>query len=108
MSCPTYLSVGFDRCDASYLLLNAAANAIGHTWGRQPFGNTAHNSQLLALLTSGEGLHNNHHELPTSARLAMRTGEIDLGWWFIRLARSAGWATIRSRRPEAVEDLVAA
>jgi stearoyl-CoA desaturase (Delta-9 desaturase) len=93
----------------SYLLLNAAVNAVGHTWGKQPNDNTARNSQLLALLTSGEGLHNNHHHQSTSPRLAMARGEIDPGWWFIRAAKRFGWLTLRERRAdERVEEPVAA
>ena len=92
----------------SYLLLNAAVNAVGHTWGSQPHPNTAHNSQLLALLTSGEGLHNNHHHQSTSPRLSMQRGEIDPGWWFITLARRAGWLTLRERRVEQIEEPIAA
>src|ERR1700738_4229062 len=67
----------------SYLLLNAAVNAVGHTWGRRPYGGWAGNSQWLAWMTGGEGLHNNHHAAPTSARLALEPGQIDPGWWFI-------------------------
>ncbi|MEA3018493.1 MAG: hypothetical protein QOI47_17, partial [Actinomycetota bacterium] len=93
---------------ASYLLLNAAVNAVGHTWGSQPNDNTAHNSQLLALVTSGEGLHNNHHHQSTSPRLSLRRGEIDLGWWFIRAAKRVGWVALRERRADAVEESVAA
>ena len=37
----------------SYLLINAAINAIGHTAGSQPEQNTARNSQWLALITCG-------------------------------------------------------
>ena len=92
----------------TYLLLNAAVNAIGHTWGKQPFDNTARNSQVLALLTSGEGLHNNHHALPTSARLAMGRGQVDPGWWFIRVCRRMGWATVRERKADIVDEPVAA
>ena len=47
----------------------------------------ATNTQWLAWLTAGEGLHNNHHAAPTSARLSFRRGEIDPGWWFIAWAR---------------------
>ena len=92
----------------AYLMLNAAVNAVGHTWGRQPFANTARNSQLLALFTAGEGLHNNHHHLPTSPRLAMGHGQIDLGWWFISAARRLRWVTLRDRRPEPAEEPIAA
>ncbi len=79
----------------SYLLLNAAINAIGHAFGRQPHPNRARNNQWLAWITSGEGLHNNHHAAPTSARLALARGEVDPGWWVIRLLLRRGWATVR-------------
>jgi stearoyl-CoA desaturase (delta-9 desaturase) len=85
---------------ASYLLLSGAVNAIGHRFGTQPnAGNHAGNSQWLAWLTAGEGLHNNHHAAPTSARLAMNKGELDPGWWVISLFRRLGWATVRHERP---------
>jgi stearoyl-CoA desaturase (delta-9 desaturase) len=82
----------------SYLLLNAAINAVGHTFGRQPYPNTARNNQWLAWLTMGEGLHNNHHALPTSARLALGRGELDPGWWLIRVLVAVHGATVRVRR----------
>jgi stearoyl-CoA desaturase (Delta-9 desaturase) len=83
----------------SYLLLNAAVNAVGHTWGSQPQDNTARNSQLLAWVTMGEGLHNNHHGAPTSARLAFRRGEIDPAWLLVRFLERRGWATVRHHGP---------
>jgi stearoyl-CoA desaturase (delta-9 desaturase) len=79
----------------SYLLLNAAVNAVGHRFGAQPHANTARNNQWLAWLTSGEGLHNNHHAAPTSARLALQPGEVDPGWWIVRVLERRGWATVR-------------
>ncbi len=79
----------------SYLGLNAAVNAITHTFGRKPYPNTATNLQWLAWLTSGEGLHNNHHAAPTSAKLAFGRGEIDPAWPFISVLRRLGLATIR-------------
>jgi stearoyl-CoA desaturase (delta-9 desaturase) len=82
---------------ASYLLLNAAINAIGHTWGTKPHDNTATNLQWLALITMGEGLHNNHHAAPTSARLALQPGEIDPGWWLVRTLERLGLASVRHR-----------
>ncbi|MGH9182423.1 MAG: fatty acid desaturase [Acidimicrobiales bacterium] len=81
-----------------YLLLNAAVNAVGHRFGRQPHDNPARNSQWLAWITAGEGLHNNHHDQPTSARLAHARGEIDPGWWVIRALSALGWVTPRRRR----------
>ena len=67
-----------------YLGGSAAVNAIAHHFGRRPYPNGAGNLQWLALLTAGEGLHNNHHAAPTSARLSHRWFEIDPGWWVIR------------------------
>jgi stearoyl-CoA desaturase (delta-9 desaturase) len=85
---------------AAYLLMNAAVNSIGHTFGRRPYENSATNLQWLAWLTGGEGLHNNHHEAPTSARFAHRRGEIDPSWWSIKLLSWSRLATIRHRGPK--------
>lgn len=83
----------------SYLALNSAVNAVGHTFGRRPFNGLATNSQWLAWLTAGEGLHSNHHAAPTSARLSFRRGEIDPGWWFITVARRLRWLKVRHQNP---------
>lgn len=84
-----------------YLSLNAAVNALGHTFGRQPQDNSATNLQWLAWLTGGEGLHNNHHAAPTTARLSFRSREVDPAWPVIRGLRRLGWATVRHERPPA-------
>jgi len=86
----------------SYLLLNAAVNAVGHRFGRRPNPGLATNSQWLAWLTAGEGLHNNHHAASTSAHLARARGEHDPAWPAIRLARRLGWLTIRHEEPKPV------
>jgi stearoyl-CoA desaturase (delta-9 desaturase) len=79
-----------------YIGLSAAINAIGHSFGKRPFPNFATNNQWLALLTFGEGLHNNHHALPTSARLAAQARQVDPGWLVIRLLNYLGLATVRT------------
>jgi stearoyl-CoA desaturase (Delta-9 desaturase) len=79
----------------SYLMLSGAVNSYGHKWGRRPYEGHATNNQWLAWLVAGEGLHNNHHAAPTSARLSLHKGEMDPGWWFIRMARRFGWVSIR-------------
>jgi len=78
-----------------YLSTNAAVNAVGHHFGRRPYDNLATNLQWLAWLTMGEGLHNNHHAAPTSARLSLHRGEWDPGWWFIAAARRCGLVKVR-------------
>jgi stearoyl-CoA desaturase (Delta-9 desaturase) len=83
----------------SYLVLNSAVNAVGHTYGRRPFSGFATNSQWLAWLTAGEGLHSNHHAAPTSARLSFRRREIDPGWWFIAVGRRLRWLSVRHQQP---------
>ena len=83
----------------AYLLLNAAINAIGHSWGSRPNDNTATNNQWLALLTAGEGLHNNHHAASTSATFALRRGEVDPGWWVVRALALTRLAVVRLEGP---------
>ncbi len=74
---------------------NAAVNAIGHHFGRRPYPNGAGNLQWLAFITAGEGLHNNHHAAPTSARLSHRWYEVDPGWWVIKALSVVGLAKVR-------------
>lgn len=82
-----------------YLSLSGAVNAVAHTFGNRPYENSATNLQWLAMLTCGEGLHNNHHAAPTSARFSLGRGQIDPGWWFIRIARRLGQAKVRHDAP---------
>ncbi len=100
---PTLGLIGSAAHAVAYLLLSAAVNAVGHLWGRRPHPNLAGNSQWLAWLTGGEGLHNNHHAMPTSPRLSMTRGEIDPGWWVIRLLERFGWARVRQHRPKVLQ-----
>lgn len=81
----------------AYLFLNSAINAMGHRFGRRPYRSFATNSQWLAWLTAGEGLHNNHHAAPTSAHLALGRREFDPAWPAIRIGRRLGWLTVRHK-----------
>jgi stearoyl-CoA desaturase (delta-9 desaturase) len=78
-----------------YLSVNAAVNAVGHYFGKKVYDNTARNNQWLAWLTAGEGLHNNHHAAPTSAKLSLGPREIDPGWWIISLLVKTKQANVR-------------
>jgi fatty-acid desaturase len=69
-------------------------NSATHLWGRTRFetGDDSRNSWWVALLTFGEGWHNNHHAYPTSARHGLRWYEIDLNWLGIRALQLLGLA----------------
>jgi stearoyl-CoA desaturase (delta-9 desaturase) len=60
-------------------------NGLGHWSGGQNFGNTAYNSRVLAWLTGGESLHNNHHAFPRSPKFSLRRTELDPSWIAIRI-----------------------
>jgi stearoyl-CoA desaturase (delta-9 desaturase) len=79
----------------SYVMLSGAINAIGHRLGKQPYKNSATNGQMLALMTVGEGLHNNHHAAPTSARFSLHRSEIDPGWFLVRTLVALRLARLR-------------
>jgi stearoyl-CoA desaturase (Delta-9 desaturase) len=87
-----------------YLLLNAAVNGAGHTFGYKSFENDATNLKLLALITFGEGLHNNHHARPASAKLSAFRGELDPAWPVIRLLEKLRLAKVLSKVDEGWED----
>jgi stearoyl-CoA desaturase (delta-9 desaturase) len=61
-------------------------NSATHMWGsrRFPTKDDSKNSWWVALLTFGEGWHNNHHAHPTSARHGLAWYEFDLTWMQIR------------------------
>ena len=50
------------------------------------------NNGLIAVLSFGEGWHNNHHAHPTSARHGLKWYEFDMNWLAIRLFMLLGWA----------------
>jgi len=78
-----------------YVLLNSSINSLCHMVGYRNFNNKATNIQLIAFLTGGEGLHNNHHQYPSSARFAVKGREIDPAWVVIRLLESVGLAEVK-------------
>ena len=70
-------------------------NSVCHNFGYRSHvtGNRSTNCWWVALLTFGEGWHNNHHALPTSARFGWRWWEVDAVWQTVRLLRAIGLAT---------------
>ena len=78
-----------------YVLLNSSINSVCHMIGYRNYDNKATNLQSIAFLTAGEGLHNNHHEFPTSARFSQMNREIDPAWAVIRLLESLKLARVK-------------
>lgn len=62
-------------------------NSICHLWGRRRFatGDGSRNNLFVALITLGEGWHNNHHHYQSSAKQGFRWWEIDVSYYLIRL-----------------------
>lgn len=60
-------------------------NSAAHLWGYRSFrtNDRSTNNWWVALLTLGEGWHNNHHAYPSSARHGFRYWELDPSWWLI-------------------------
>lgn len=69
-------------------------NSATHIWGSRRFDtrDNSRNNWWVALLTFGEGWHNNHHTYPAAARHGLAWYEIDLNWYGIRTLQFLGLA----------------
>jgi fatty-acid desaturase len=69
-------------------------NSATHLWGSRRFNtkDDSRNSWWVALLTFGEGWHNNHHAHPTSARHGLAWYEFDISWISLKLMKLLGIA----------------
>ncbi len=67
-------------------------NSLTHLMGRRRFAtpDTSRNSWVIALVTGGEGWHNNHHYLPASARSGFTWWELDPTWYALRGLAAVG------------------
>jgi len=79
---------------STVLLFHATVtiNSLAHGYGRRRFDtkDDSRNNLWLALLTFGEGWHNNHHFFPSSSRQGFRWWEIDLTWYGLRVLSALG------------------
>ena len=69
-------------------------NSVTHLWGRRRFATSddSRNNLWVALLTGGEGWHNNHHAFPVSARHGLAWYEVDVNYYGIFLLKCLGLA----------------
>jgi stearoyl-CoA desaturase (delta-9 desaturase) len=88
-----------------------AVNSFAHSFGRRRFEtkeDSRNNAVVNALSMNGEGLHNNHHAFPWSARFSLFPGEIDVGYWVLRGFERMGWASrVRVPTPRLIEERAA-
>jgi fatty-acid desaturase len=69
-------------------------NSATHLWGSRRFAtrDDSRNNWFVALITFGEGWHNNHHAHPTSARHGLAWYEFDISWISLKLMKWVGLA----------------
>jgi stearoyl-CoA desaturase (delta-9 desaturase) len=83
-------------CARTTILHNVvwSVNSFGHFWGYESFPqeNKSRNNAVLALLTFGDGWHNNHHRFPRSAFHGLSATEIDLNGKIITMLERCGFA----------------
>lgn len=67
-------------------------NSVTHLWGYKNFTtkDTSTNNPFVALVTAGEGWHNNHHAFPRSAAHGLKWWEFDLTYLYIRVFKMVG------------------
>ncbi|CAM8994915.1 unnamed protein product [Rhodiola kirilowii] len=71
-----------------YLVLGLGVRIV--SWNT---GDSSRNNWWVAILTFGEGWHNNHHAFEYSARHGLDWWQLDVTWWIIRVLEALGLAT---------------
>ncbi|TDR45842.1 Delta-9 acyl-phospholipid desaturase [Tahibacter aquaticus] len=107
---PQLLVWGFAISTVVLFHATVTINSLAHRFGSRPFetGDQSRNNPWLALLTFGEGWHNNHHFFPGSARQGFRWWQLDLSWYGLQLLAALGlvhslkpvpaWVLAKARR----------
>lgn len=67
-----------------------AHNSGSRDWHVRDAAVQGYNVPWCGLLTMGESWHNNHHAFPGSAKLGLKRGQWDPGWWVLLLLRRVG------------------
>ncbi len=95
---------GFFISTTVVLHATCTINSLSHLFGSKRFetGDDSRNNWLLALLTLGEGWHNNHHRYPGSARQGFFWWEIDFTYYGLKLLQWMGLISDLRPVPERV------
>jgi fatty-acid desaturase len=96
MACGGWSMVMWGLCFRVVFGLHATwlVNSATHLWGKRRFEtrDDSRNNWWVALITFGEGWHNNHHAHPTSARHGLAWYEFDPSWLTLKVLRYFGIA----------------
>ena len=89
---PQMLVWGFFVSTVALFHATVTINSLAHRFGRRRFAtrDDSRNNAWLALLTLGEGWHNNHHFYPGSVRQGFRWYEFDPTWYGLRAMQALG------------------
>jgi stearoyl-CoA desaturase (delta-9 desaturase) len=89
------LVVGFFGSTVLVWHATFSINSLTHLVGRRRYAtpDTSRNSLVLAVVTMGEGWHNNHHHYPRAARLGFRWWEVDAGY---AIVKAMSWLRLAS------------
>ncbi len=95
-------------CISTVLLWHATftINSLAHRFGSRRYAtrDDSRNNPWLALLTLGEGWHNNHHRFPAAARQGFFWWEIDIAWYGLRALEALGIVRDLVPVPAAIRD----
>ena len=104
------LLIGF--CVSTVVLWHATftINSLSHTWGKRRYEtpDTSRNNWALALLTLGEGWHNNHHHFQGSTRQGFYWWEIDVTYYVLEAMSWVGLVWDLKQPPARVYEVAAA
>jgi stearoyl-CoA desaturase (Delta-9 desaturase) len=83
---------GYFVCQVMFWHATFTINSLAHVFGSRRFDtrDDSRNNWLLALITFGEGWHNNHHHRPGSVRQGFRWWEFDLSYYILRALAALG------------------
>jgi fatty-acid desaturase len=80
-------------CVTGHWLIGFFAHRTGpRSWHVEGAGVQGYNVRFCGLITMGESYHNNHHAFPGSALIGIEPGQVDPGWWLIKVFAALGLA----------------
>ncbi len=100
------LFVGFFLSTALLYHGTFTINSLAHVFGRRRYKttDTSRNSMLLALITLGEGWHNNHHYYQSSVNQGFYWWEVDVSYYVVKMLSWVGLARDLRKPPQRILD----